>query len=396
MWWRLRFFKNALHSNFVTTVWDLTKFRFMSLFGSEDASKNYVSKTKELGNLSNEYFKGKNNNGEYKNIENPGLGTYVNMLTDRIAEHWHAIWNPKAALVQKSKPKEKGGFLNRTSDEERKADPSKRFENGFVDPDADYDQKEQKRLAAVDFTGPVCAALGLVGTVVFDPLKLIWGAAGFERGKNLVNALSASRKSFSLINYVFRFIIPEMNESRSYKDREKDMNDDKNPNKKAVTELYYAKKSRYYNSVIGMAMAVGNIFEPVLHLKRGIIGDSKFGNFLIDTVIKFNDTFFLRFFSKRREAQGRLNFLQAWAQEKLGTEFVKDENYTDARLSDGEFDKAMNGRAMLPLEPSFIDKILDKAVSTLKSVKDACSGEASFLKAAQIEPAITGMNLKII
>ena len=375
IYWRIRFFGKSLHGNFVTSIWELAKFKFLSsLLRSSDAAKNYANKVKELGNLSNEYFKGKNS--EYKNVENPGLSTYVNMLTDRMTEHWQNIWDPKAALERKCNDK----FLQRTTEQERATDPSKTFENGYIDPNAKYDRKEQSRLAVVDFTGPICAALGLVGTVIFDPLKIIWGFAGFEKGKSLINALSASRKSFSLINYIFRFIIPEMNEGAKYKDLEKHMNSESRPNK-AISELYYASKSRYCNALIGMAMAAGNIFEPLLHLKRGIVGDSKIGNFLMDSFMRFNDTFFL-LFSKRREVQGRLEQVRVMAQEvakRDGRKFVTQKDYE--KITNDEFDKAMKGRTTLPAdnqEPSMIEGFLDKVVNIVRSVEAACSGEASF------------------
>ncbi|OGI10606.1 MAG: hypothetical protein A3F80_04370 [Candidatus Melainabacteria bacterium RIFCSPLOWO2_12_FULL_35_11] len=368
IYWRIRFFGKSLHSNFVTSIWDLTRFKFLSLLGSSSASKNYEDKIKELGNLSGEYFKD-------KNIGNPGLGLYVRMLKDRMAEHWNAIWNPKAALEKKYNDK----FLQLTTEQKRAADPSQRFENGFVDPNSNYDQKEQSRLALADFTGPICAALGLIGTVVFDPLKIIWGITGFERGKKLITALSASRKTFSLIHYIPRFLIPELNESKKYKDLEKKyMNSDKDPNK-AVSELYYASKSRYHNALIGMAMAAGNICEPLLHLMRGITGDSKFGNFVIDSFVRFNDTFFL-LFSKRREVQGRLERVRVMAQEiarSKGRTFVTNEDYEN--ISDDEFDRAMKDKTVLSSgsqQPSLIRKGLDLVATTVNKIESACTGEA--------------------
>lgn len=379
-YWRIRFFTKALHSNFCTNIWDLTKFKFLSLFGSSDASGKYENKAKEIGEMSNEYFRNKYKN-DYKSESNPGLGLYRRMLKDRMTEHWQNIRDPKAALERKCKDK----FLTRTDENKRKMDPGQTFENGYVDPNAEYDQKEQRRLAIMDFTGPICAALGLVGTVVFDPLKVLWGAAGLETGKNLVNALSSSRKSFSLINYIFRFIIPEMHSGAAYKNLdEKYMNSEGIP-KKAISELRYTRKSRYDNALIGMAMAVGNICEPLLHLKRGIISDSKVGNFLIDTVIRFNDTFFLRFFSKRREVQGREEYLKAALEEKRGMKFVKDEDFVKAlsELENGEFDDLMKAGVQGLPEPGLgvIGSCITWCADKLKRVKAACSGEVYYSRA---------------
>ncbi len=373
VWWRLRFFTKALHGNFVTSIWDLTRLKVMSFF-SGNASEAYNRKAKDLAEMSNEYFSSKYNKKE----NNPGLGLYAQMLKDRMLEHWQNIWDPKAALERKCNDK----FLQRTTEQERSADPSKTFNNGYVDPNSEYDRKEQSRLAAVDFTGPICAALGLIGTVVFDPLKVIWNFAGFERGKNVINALSASRKSFSLAHYILRFIIPEMSEGATYKDLEKYMNSKEGP-KKATAELYYARKSRYYNALIGMVMAAGNICEPLLHLKRGIVGDSKFGNFLIDSIMKFNDTFFLRFFSKRREVQGREQYLQARVKEKLGKQYLENKDYE--KISDPEFDNLMKDRTVeVPSSGlGIIDSVTTWAAEKITSVEKTCSGEAGYINHSQ-------------
>ena len=347
MWWRLRFFTKALHGNFVTSVWDLARFKFMSLFGSNAAAEKYTNKVQELGKMSGKYFENK-----YK-VNKPGdvgLSLYLRMLMDRMTEHWEAIWNPQAALERKSNSE--NGFLERTSEKEREVDSHKTFNNGFVDPNSENDKREQRRLALVDFTGPICAALGLIGTVVFDPLKIIWGVAGIEKGKGLINALSASRKSFSLINYIFRFIIPEMHEGAKYKELEKHMNSEEGPSEE-IKEKYYARKSRYHNALLGIAVAVGNICEPLLHLKRGIIGDSKFGNFLIDTIIRFNDTFFLRFFSKRRETQGK------------------------------EYD--VEGLPVLSSkQEGFMDKFIVGVTGAYEKVKDAFSGKSVYMSSSKV------------
>ena len=372
-WWRCRMFGKSLHSNFVTTVWDLTRLKFMSFF-NDDSAKDYANKTKELGKKSDEYFIGKDKN--YKSNSNAGLGTYVSMLSDRMSEHWQNVWNPKAALEQKCN----NGFLTRTTEKERKADKdkSKSFENGYVDPNSERDQKEQRRLALVDFTGPICAGLGLLGSAIFDPLKIIWSVAGIERGAGLINALSASRKMFSLINYIPRFMISEMNEGEKYKELEEQMRS--GTSNKAVAERYYALKNRYHNALLGMAMAAGNICEPFLHLKRGVIGDSKLGNFLIDSVIKFNDTFFLRFFSKRREVQGRLEQLKVMAQEKLGKQHISNEDY--ASLSNTDFDELMKNRTTVQpdSERSVVDSVVGWACDKLSAVKKACSGESAYVE----------------
>ncbi len=375
-YWRVRFFGKSLHSDFVTTIWDLTRFKFLSLFGSSDASTKFKNEAKKVGEMSDKYFQ--STDLKYKSEANAGLGLYVKMLIDRMKEHGKSIRDPKAALKRKCD----AGLLKEVKD---KNDPNKNFEKGYVDLNSKDDQKEQRRLGLVDFTGPICAALGLLGTVAFDPLKIIWGACGFETGKNLICALSASRKSFSLIHYIPRFLMTEMHEGESYKKLdEKYMNSGKEPNE-AISELRYARKSRYNNAILGMVMAAGNICEPILHLKRGIIGDSRFGNFLVDTIIRFNDSFF-RFFSARRGAQGREEYLKAALQEKRGKEFINDAEFVDAlsKLENTDFDSLMKGRVLESQEqdPGIIGSGVKWLAKNLDRVKKACTGEDAYRQAA--------------
>ena len=360
-YWRERFFGKSLHSNFVTSQWELLKSSFTG---------NYQAKAKELGQFADKYFQNKYK-GKYKSGK-VGLNLYWHMILDRMKEHWNAISNPEAALKEKCN-KERGS-LHEVSEEERKLDPMKSFHNGYVNPKSELDQNEQRRLALTDFTGPICGALGLIGTYVFDPLKIIFNFAGVEKGKHVIDALSASRKTFSLINYIPRFIWDEYNQGATYKELEPHMN--KKNVSKALAELYYARKARYNNAVIGMAMAASTIVEPLIHLWKPKLGDSKLTNFLVTSLVDFNDSFFLRFFSMRRGVQGRLNHVNGIAREKLGLKHVGGEDYL--KLDNKAYDASMKTAKGSKEGRHFVVPFLDTAASKLVDVKRMCSGESVY------------------
>ncbi len=362
--WRLRFFPGSLHANFVSTVWDLTRSKFLSVFGNKEARAEFDKKCTEVGELSQKYFenktKPKDESGDTTKREpnptdeKPGLGLYVKMLKDRMTGHWRGIWNPEEALQKKLDD----GFLTPTSGAERKEDAGKTMGKGFVRVDeikgkdgkvykkiSESDIKHQRMFSISDFTGPICAGLGLVGSFVFDPLKVVWSVAGITTGKNLINALSASRKSFSLFNYIFRFINEEIAQGKQYSNLASAMNSkDGGEPKKAVREMYYAMKSRYVNGLLGMAVACGNIVEPFFHLFRSSFEENKLANFLFGVYLKFNDNGLVRLFSKRRECMGRIEDLNALARQKMDSK--KPISINDYSLiTDSEFDQHVESRS---------------------------------------------------
>ncbi len=392
--WRLRFFPGALHANFVSTVWDLTKSKFLSIFGSKEAKAEFDKKCAEVGELSQKYFgnktKPKDESGDEikretkPTAEKPGLGLYVKMLKDRMSEHWRGIWNPEEALQTKLRD----GFLTPTSIEERREDANKTMSKGFVVVDKDgkvnsklseSDIKHQRMLSISDFTGPICAGLGLVGSFVFDPLKAIWSAAGINTGKNLINALSASRKSFSLFNYIFRFINGEIAQGKQYSMLEKAMNPKAGQPepKKAVREMYYAMKGRYLNGLLGMAVACGNIVEPFFHLFRSSFEENKLANFLFGTYLKFNDNGLVRLFSKRRECMGRIEDINALVRQKMDSK--KPISISDYSLiTDSEFDQHIESRGVSTTRPGLnemVRPLLGRLTNAYDGVVKAFTGD---------------------
>lgn len=280
-YWRTRFFGNSLHYNFITTMWDLITLGTKSIFNSSSREQLY-KKTNELGELSKDYFKRKY--GSSTNNSRGNLNLYLKMLLDRLGQHWKDFLDPKRALEEKRKL-------------------------GIIQTSDPIDESYQKLISFTDFTAPFCAGLGLFASTIFDPLKAIWGVFGLEKGKHLINALSTSRKTFQLLNYIPRFILFEWQQGSQYTDLQEDVMN--GTASEATKQLYYARKGRFINALLGMVMAVGNVFEPIGHYFRNNFEDNRFLNFLFDTFVKFNDDFFVRFFSKRRECQGRIAFIKA-------------------------------------------------------------------------------------
>ena len=325
--WRARFFTSAFHGNFVTTATNLATSWTKSFF-SNSGKNEFNQVINDIKDKAIKYFeaKGKNKN-EFQNKS--AISLYAKMLKDRMGEHLNGFRNPEKVLKEKVDRE----FFKTTTEEERAKDPSKSLDQGYVaiDPETGKVSKQdcavQSRASFTDFTGPICAGLGLVGTVIFDPLKCIWGIAGIEKGKNLINALSASRKSFSLFNYLTRFILQEKEEGSHYKKMEELIKN--NPESEALSELYKARKERYRNGLLGVALTVGNILEPYFHLRRSAFAENKFFNFLFNNFVSFNDDFFLRFFSKRRECLGRIEHLRSMAQNILDKDYITDEDYSE-------------------------------------------------------------------
>ena len=249
--WRLRFNPGALHANFVTTAWDLLKLKTMSIFGGERAAE-YRNKVGEAQNLAQTYFKNKYN-GQHNSNGKSGLGLYFSMLFDRMKEHWQGVVNPKVVLEKKVKD----GYLESVTKDEKAADRNKTFDKGYVNPNSEEDVNHQWMRSMTDLTGPICGGLGLVGSFVFEPLRVLWNVAGIETGKNLISALSASRKSLSMVNYIYRFIWEEMKQGGRHLSLEKFM--DSNPNgqapNKALRELHSALKARYANGLFFISFA---------------------------------------------------------------------------------------------------------------------------------------------
>lgn len=285
-WWRARFFGGSLHANFVTTTCNLVKYGIGSMFSSDLGAK-FTELKKELHDKSSEYFKNKGTNITASNNENPTLDLYFKMLTDRLAGHWSDFRNPAEAV----KAKIAKGLINEKEDGE-------------------ISTKRQRLSSLTDLTGPFCAAFGLIGTVVFDPLSKVMGIAGIQTGKNLVNALSSSRKFFQLANYIPRFILPEIFAGEKANDYKDSVTGEgaKDEKREVERQLYYAHKARGRNGIFGLLVAVLNMGEPFGHLFGVSSSENKAVKFMFDVFTRLGDTGFLQFFTQRRRYMGQEAF----------------------------------------------------------------------------------------
>lgn len=311
-YWRLRFFGGSLHANFVTSTWKLVKNGIGALF-SESSKKALNEHISDLHSKSVDYFKDINQSNVVDGIGEPSLKLYGRMLMDRMAEHWRGIWHPAEVIKEK---KEKG-----------------LIKDGEL---GKHESRRQKLSSITDFSAPICASLGLIGAIVFDPLSKILAISKIETGKNLINALSSSRKLFQLVNYIPRFIIPEFiagGDAVKGKYEDAVNGEGKNdPDREVERQLYYAHKSRYNNAILGFMVAAVNIVEPFGHLIGLGNSENRFSKLMFDMITRFGDTGFLKFFTKRREAMGRESFLLSLLREKQfnsGSEVdIKDLGYS--------------------------------------------------------------------
>lgn len=282
-WWRARFFGGSLHANFVTTAYNLVKDGIGSIFSNE-SGEAFARTKKELHTKSLEYFKAKGTNVTATNEDSPSLKLYFRMLTDRLAEHWNGIRNPEKVVNDKVAK----GLLK----------------------EGEVDFQRQSLSSLTDFTGPFCAAFGLIGTVVFDPLSKIMGIAGIQTGKNLVNTLSSSRKFFQLANYIPRFILPEIftgKKAEQFKDAVmgEGIKDEK---REVERQLYHSYKAREKNGIFGLLVAALNMGEPFGHFFGVSSSENKAVKFMFDLFTRLGDTGFLMFFTQRRRYMGQEAF----------------------------------------------------------------------------------------
>lgn len=360
-YWRTRFFSGALHANFCTTVWDLITLKFKSLFSLGNTKELLNEKLQEVHQYSEDYFKNKYN-GNYSTGGKSEIGLYLHMLKDRIKQHWKDIFRTKEVL----KEKVDGGFIRTTEIPKKDSKESEKV--------PEISEATQFYQSITDFTAPFCAGLGLFATAVFDPLKTLWGVAGFERGKNLINTLSASRKTFQMINYFTRFAIPEYLDSLKFKDLEQAVkNGTANASEKM---LYLARKERNANGWLGMLMSAGNILEPMVHLLRPAPGESKFANFMIDNFIKFNDIALVRFFSVRRKTRGIIRFLKTLCKLEDKKDFA-ELGYTEEALKQeaAKFYNSTNLR-----NSGILENIFSPVSNMSDRVKETINGTETVIK----------------
>ena len=314
LWWRIRMFASSLHANFATTViCTLPSLWIKSMFGSKGAKDKLNERLEELHSSSKKYFDMK-----YKDsskVENSSrFGLYIQMLMDRMKSHWKGILNPQEALEEKIK----SGAYTLTNEEERNAQPHKNIVRGFIDPNSESDQSEQRRASLTDFTGALSAAFGTLTMLTITPIKTLMLLFGVQKGLNFVNVIDTLRKVTHLGNYIWRFILVEMNASKDYK-KLLDVVKPKNGNTESsdiVSEYYNAAKSRYSNAIFnGFGTCALTTLEMFTHMFRSRLPEAT--SPLVDALSRINASLILKFFSSRRQHLGRMTFIESLVKSKL-------------------------------------------------------------------------------
>ncbi len=289
-WWRMRMFGTSLHANFLTSMVNLAKNGIMSI-GSSKAREDLRTQVTGLGDFAKRYFQAEGNQELANSTTHSSMGLYTKMLADRVRSHWNNVWMDKDELVQNLKNKKV-----------------------LVDGDP-TSPRDLKLMAISELTAPFCSAIGLAGTFIFEPLKILGKFMGIERGMNLINALSTSRKATHLFNYIFRFIVPEINGGRdTIKALEECINN--NTATEIQRQLYFTAKTKERNGIFGMFVASGNIVEPIMHLLGLGNSENNLTKFAFNLFTRFNDTGLLRFFSTRRHTFGNEAIIRSIAMNK--------------------------------------------------------------------------------
>ena len=355
--WRLRFFSGGLHNNFVETAWDLGKSKIMSLFGSQKSREEFGKLSDKVGKMAYEYSEKTNAKDDLGN--KTGLSAYLWMLKDRMRQHWRGIKNPEQLLREKIKRRE----FTEVTDTDREADPNKVLEKGFVNPNSVQDLSTQKRLSTVNFLDPITAGLGLFGTFIFEPLRCVFEVAGIEKGKGVLSFLALSRAPIHLFNYYYKIFLPEKEEGSGYKELEKYVED--GTANEATKMLYEAKKGRYRNYHLGLALLGGNCVETVAQLFSA--SENRFIKFMFSVLSRFNYVGVTRLFSARRRDQGKSSLVYRAAEIALQKENIGEEEIVNMSQSQREkFSKALE-ELIGPkgteeeIKPRFYDGIFAKA-----------------------------------
>ena len=347
-YWRFRFFGQSLHGNFVTTIWDLGRLGFMSLFNPK-ARTEFTKLTDNLKTQSTDYLKKR---GISYGDDAGWRSLYSKVIGDRLKEHWTtAVSEDKAIKVLEEK--NRAGlikFKNETKDNRR---------NEMI--------SEQRISSMTDFTGPISAAFGLAASFIFDPLSCLWKVFNIEKGKNLISFGSSLRKPLHLLNYIFRFMLPELKEGSKVFELNKQIKS--SDATEATKQLYLARRDRYINALFGITMSIGSIFEPLVHLKSQLFESNRFMTFMKNIFLRFNDCGLLRFFSRRREVQGRIIQLRSLAREELLNNQEIEQNVKDRIINDGSI--TSDDYNLLPLTK---EKLLERFQPVLDILRPELHG----------------------
>lgn len=338
--WRLTYFMPAtFHNNVIETWWDLGRLKFMSIF-SRNAQEEYKTFAGNLEKMAREYDK--KVYPEKSEIGNrSGTSAYMWMLGDRMEQQRKGIFDPEAVLEEKVKSGQLEGEFTLNEGEIRPEEKS--LEKGWTIPDSPEDKAFQKRISLVNYTAPFCAIAGLIGTLIFEPLRCLWDVCGFEKGKGLISMLANIRGPASLINYTFKFFLPEKEAGEQGYNKWKNYIKDGTANE-TVYQLYKAAKGRMLNGYFGIGLLGASFVDTFGQMFRSFEQESRSENFLYSLVSRFVGTGFVRYFSARRRDWGLTEKIYL-ALEKLGIEAgkLKPEEFVEKvkGISDEQFLKTM-------------------------------------------------------
>lgn len=376
--WRFSYLlPTVFHNNVVGTGLNLIKLKFLSMF-TKGYKQEYDSFTNNVANMAYEYAKKTYENESSLNGK-AGVSAYFWMLKDRLWSHWEGIKDPQKILSKKA-----GKDLIETTKEERKTNPERNLDQGYVIPTSSEDKDVQRRVSIVNFTAPFCAAVGLIGTLVFEPLRCIWNVSGLERGKGVLSFLANLRGPASLTNYFFKFfkLEQEIGNLGLFGNRElrglQKYIDDGTANE-AIQHLYQAKRNRLVNSYLGIVTLAGSFVDSFGQLSRSFDTENRTQNFIFSVLSRFVNFGFVRFFSARRRDWGREEQIHLAAKEALIAEGkikreseLTRENFDEINdIDNAKFNEALNKLSrnvkQVP-EQNPIDRLFRFATNTWGSI----------------------------
>lgn len=326
--WRLRFFSSSLHPRFATDVFGLVKHGIAGIF-NKDHAKKYDEILTSLKDVAVDTLKDRNEHyGDEHDIESvekgSRFGAAMKMWSARLKGHFDAAVDPIKAIETKIEK----GTINKEDVVDR--------DTGKISAEA---QNKERYTSITDLTGPFLGGLGIIGTLVFDPLQSILQVTGAEKGQKTLTFLSNLRRPASMLNYITRFT---QKEALSQKELEEmfSLQELVQDGKATTASLlrYNALKDRVTNKYVGYGMTGMSLLESAFQIGDvfGAPERSALGKLSYKLFQRSSRVLFLRFFSLRRKIQGEQKFVESYVRERLGMkpgDSVKLEHYQ--KVDDG-------------------------------------------------------------
>ena len=370
--WRLTYmFPNALENKFVERICKLGWLSIKSIF-STNAKRDLDNLKTELKKDAQTYV---DKMQEYRHLKKDPelnkkspLGAYCWMLMNRIDQHWQG-WKNSATVIRQ---KIERGELEGTNESKRIKDPSQILTKGFIDQSGNndaskHDIKEMERFSLVNLTAPFCGAIGVFGSCIAEPLRLIWNLAGIKTGTPFLSFLSSLRAPASFVNYAFKFFSPEFNRRREYNELKEKI--ESNPNIGTAAKVLLAnKKRRFIAGASGLALTGLSFVDSFMNL---FVRDESTRSlkFLRGVIKQLVNTGFVRFFSERTGFWGERELINQSVQKILGKEYVTDKDIED--LPQNYNDQFLHHMETLGKE------VIDKERETQEAYYEPVFGELS-------------------